>query len=109
MVTIAVSLAFAVGLIAGKARREQATRAGFLALAVVLAIGAGLGVYHAGIEWGFWPGPGTCAGVAPTSSGNILDALKNPPRFVSCDEGIIDERVATLDGLRIAWPRFERN
>jgi disulfide bond formation protein DsbB len=52
----------------------------------VLGIGAGLGVYHAGIEWGFWPGLATCAGVAPTPSGNILDSLKNPTRFVSCDE-----------------------
>lgn len=83
---IAVPLALAVGLIAGKARRVQATRAGFLALAVVLAISAGLGVYHAGIEWALWPSPGTCAGVAPAAPGNILDALKNPPRFVSCDE-----------------------
>ena len=79
-------LALAVGLVAGRARREQATRAGFIALAVVLAIGAGLGVYHAGIEWGLWPGPATCAGVAPAPSGDILDSLKNPTRFVPCDE-----------------------
>ena len=83
---IAVPLALAAGFLARDPSRGQTTRAGFIALAVVLAIGAGLGVYHAGIEWGFWPGPGTCAGVAPAPSGNILDALKNPTPFVSCDE-----------------------
>ena len=83
---IAVPLALAVGFLARGPSRERTTRAGFIALAVVLGIGAGLGVYHAGIEWGLWPGPATCAGVAPTPSGNILDSLKNPPRFVSCDE-----------------------
>ena len=83
---IAVPLALAVGFLAHDPSRNRATRAGFIALAVVLGIGAGLGVYHAGIEWGLWPGPGTCAGAAPAASGNILDSLKNPERFVSCDE-----------------------
>ena len=83
---IAVPLGLLVGFLARGTKRKEATKAGFIALAVVLGIGAGLGVYHAGIEWGFWPGPGTCAGVAPAAPGNILDALKNPPRFVSCDE-----------------------
>jgi disulfide bond formation protein DsbB len=83
---IAVPLGLVVGFLARDPSRERTTRAGFIALAVVLGISAGLGVYHAGIEWGLWPGPGTCAGVAPAPSGNILDALKNPPRFVSCDE-----------------------
>ena len=83
---VAVPLALVVGFLARDPSRERTTRAGFIALAVVLGIGAGLGVYHAGIEWGLWPGPATCAGVAPTPSGNILDALKNPTPFVSCDE-----------------------
>ena len=83
---IAVPLALLVGFLARDAEREEATRAGFIALAVVLGIGAGIGFYHAGVEWKFWPGPGTCGGIAPAPSGNILDALKNPPRFVSCEE-----------------------
>ena len=28
----------------------------------MLLYGAGLGVYHAGAEWGFWPGPTDCGG-----------------------------------------------
>ncbi|MGH6795738.1 MAG: disulfide bond formation protein B [Methylocella sp.] len=37
-------------------------RAAFAVLAVVFAASAILGYYHAGIEWGFWPGPTTCSG-----------------------------------------------
>ncbi len=83
---IAVPLGLLVGVLARDPTRERTTRAGFIALAVVLGIGAGIGVYHAGVEWKFWPGPTACAGAALPALGNILDALKNPPRFVPCDE-----------------------
>ncbi len=56
----------------------------FLCLVATALIGA----YHAGAEWGFWPGPESCgAGLTATSSnaGNLLDSLSNskPP---SCEE-----------------------
>ena len=36
---------------------------GGLALLALIALGnAGLGVYHAGVEWGFWAGPTDCSG-----------------------------------------------
>ena len=37
-------------------------RAAFAVLAVVFAGSAILGYYHAGIEWGVWPGPQECSG-----------------------------------------------
>ena len=37
-------------------------RAVFATLALIFAASAILGVYHAGVEWGFWPGPTTCSG-----------------------------------------------
>ena len=60
----------------------------------LLAIGGALmlwslymGVYHAGVEWKFWPGPTDCGAVeAPSTGGKgILDSLNTfvPP---SCDE-----------------------
>jgi disulfide bond formation protein DsbB len=60
-----------------------------LLLAVVAAgflFNAGLGVYHAGIEWGFWPGPDACSGMAPlaTSADALLESLKKPS-VVRCD------------------------
>jgi len=63
------------------------TRSLLAIVGVLMLVGAGLGVYHAGVEWKFWKGPTTCGAGAPAAPvGNILDALKNPPRFVPCDE-----------------------
>jgi disulfide bond formation protein DsbB len=59
-----------------------------VAVAVVFAYGAYLGVYHAGAEWGFWPGPIDCAaGSAPptTSAADILAQIEGM-RVVSCTE-----------------------
>jgi disulfide bond formation protein DsbB len=36
-------------------------RGAFAVLAVVFVASAILGAYHAGVEWGFWPGPTTCS------------------------------------------------
>ncbi|MGQ3357077.1 MAG: disulfide bond formation protein B [Phreatobacter sp.] len=50
-------------------------RLGLLALAGLMIWGAGLGVYHAGAEWGFWQGPTTCA--QPTAiARNPADLLR---------------------------------
>jgi len=55
-------------------------------LALGFAINAGLGVYHAGIEWGWWPGPDACSGIAPlaTTPGALLESLSQP-NVVRCD------------------------
>ncbi len=45
-----------------------------------------LGGFHAGVEWGWWPGPTDCGVVAPPpQGGSLLDAIDAvvPP---SCDE-----------------------
>ena len=49
---------------------------------------AGLGIYHAGAEWKFWPGPDTCASVSQTlggGSGGLLQQLETT-RVIRCDE-----------------------
>jgi disulfide bond formation protein DsbB len=60
----------------------------------VLAVGAaacmvwaaGLGVYHAGVEWAFWPGPDTCGGSgAVTDASSLLQTLEQTT-FISCSE-----------------------
>jgi disulfide bond formation protein DsbB len=63
-------------------------RALLVATVLVFAYGAYLGIYHAGAEWGFWPGPADCAaGAAPatTSAADILSQLDSV-RVVSCTE-----------------------
>ena len=41
----------------------------FGAVALAFVANAGLGIYHAGAEWEFWPGPATCSGAQPISTG----------------------------------------
>lgn len=49
---------------------------GLLGLAgVMMLVGAGMGVYHAGVEWGFWEGPSTCATTAQAVTQNAGDLL----------------------------------
>lgn len=60
----------------------------YLAMAIVAALfvwGAYLGVYHAGVEWGFWPGPTSCTGVGDAVSFDALSNL-NAARVMPCDE-----------------------
>lgn len=64
------------------------TRTLLLVAGVMMLVGAGLGVYHAGAEWGFWEGPSTCATTAQGVTQNAGDLLgdldaKKPP---SCTE-----------------------
>lgn len=55
--------------------------------AIVFLTGAGLGAFHAGVEWGWWPGPTTCAAGAalPEGAGNLM-AQMQATRVVPCDE-----------------------
>ncbi|WOS62080.1 disulfide bond formation protein B [Sinorhizobium fredii] len=42
---------------------------------ILMLVGAGIGVYHAGAEWHFWEGPSTCATTAEGISSNVGDLL----------------------------------
>jgi len=60
----------------------------YVAVAIATAIfiwGAYMGAYHAGVEWGFWPGPTSCTGVGDGISFDALNNL-NETRIVPCDE-----------------------
>ena len=58
-----------------------------LALGVIMLISLGLGVYHAGVEWGYWPGPTECStgGNADLLSNDLLGAIDRV-RAPSCNE-----------------------
>jgi len=61
------------------------------AISAVLMInymaGAGLGIYHAGVEWHWWAGPATCsAGAGPGGSVEALMAQILAAPVVRCDE-----------------------
>ena len=58
-------------------------------VAVLMAYSAYLGVFHSGVEWGWWPGPADCSTTSTsgitTSANDLLGAIdaQTPP---SCDE-----------------------
>jgi disulfide bond formation protein DsbB len=56
-------------------------------LAAVMALfawGLYLGIYHAGVEWRFWPGPTACTGTGLDVSFEDLSNI-NATRVVPCD------------------------
>jgi disulfide bond formation protein DsbB len=58
----------------------------FLALlgGLVVLVGGGIGVYHAGVEQKWWEGPTDCTGTGLSLSDNLLD-LTAPVNVVMCD------------------------
>ena len=84
---IAVPLGLALGFVARGARFTQIARLGLLVLGAVMLVGAGYGIYHSGVEWGFWEGPASCAATGrPEPVGDILSSLKATVRVVPCNE-----------------------
>jgi disulfide bond formation protein DsbB len=66
--------------------RRRILLAALAAIAALMLYNAGLGVYHAGVEWKWWPGPNTCGGTPDLSgSGNLLKQLQSI-NVVRCDE-----------------------
>ncbi|KQR76065.1 hypothetical protein ASG03_18455 [Rhizobium sp. Leaf341] len=44
-------------------------------VALMMLVGAGIGIYHAGVEWHFWAGPANCSTTAQGVSPNVGDLL----------------------------------
>jgi len=82
---LAIPLAAVLALAAPRAPR-RALVLGFAVIAAAMLINAGLGAYHAGVEWGWWPGPTACAGTAADlgDAGSLLDRLEGA-KVIRCD------------------------
>ena len=65
---IAVVALALIGLVALRGRRVAFA---LLPIAAALAITAGYGVYHAGVEYAWWTGPGACSGGGGFDAGRI--------------------------------------
>lgn len=62
--------------------KDKAMRALTLLAAIAIAISGAIGIFHAGVEYGFWEGITTCA---TGSSGPVtLDSIMNAP-LIRCD------------------------
>jgi len=58
---------------------------GLLIAAAIFAWGTYLATYHAGVEWGFWPGPTACTGLGGDISFSDLSNL-DAAHVVPCDK-----------------------
>jgi disulfide bond formation protein DsbB len=71
------------------ARAESFTVARILLVLVGLAflVNAGVGVYHAGVEWKWWPGPTSCSGgvAVEWGEGGVASSIERA-EVVSCSE-----------------------
>src|ERR1700731_1445616 len=84
-------LAIPLGALVAIAAARDAPRgmlvAGLAILALATLGNAGLGSYHAGVEWGFWQGPTECTGPVGNlgSAANLLERL-DTVKVIRCDE-----------------------
>jgi disulfide bond formation protein DsbB len=78
----AIPLALVVAAVANK--NFTFAKYGFILLAMIWVGSAIFGVFHSGVEWGWWQGPTTCAG---DLSGSLPDLTSAP--VIRCDEASI--------------------
>ncbi len=84
---LAVPLGLAVAFAASRGAPRQVALAGLGILALAALANAGLGAYHAGVEWQFWQGPTDCAGpIADLGSAGTLLQRLDTVKVVRCDE-----------------------
>ena len=85
------------------ARHGRASaRIGLACLLVLMLASAGLGLFHAGVEWRWWTGPTDCTG-AGTTIRNAKDLLKglNEVQVVRCDEAALRVLGLSLAGWNV--------
>jgi len=84
---LAVPLGALVAVAAARGASRPVLLAGLAILGLAALANAGLGGYHSGVEWGFWPGPTDCTGpmVDFGKAGSLLEQL-DKVKVVRCDE-----------------------
>jgi disulfide bond formation protein DsbB len=78
--------------------------------ALTMLAGAGIGLYHTGIERGWWPGPASCTAPTPgdVPAADLLDQILATP-VVLCDEvawsmlGLSMASWNAIGSLLLAW------
>ncbi|MBI3700943.1 MAG: disulfide bond formation protein B [Afipia sp.] len=82
LIPLAVLIAFA----ASRGTSRNILVMAFAVAALAAIANALLGVYHSGVEWGFWQGPTDCTGpLLKLDSGSLLDSIKTV-KVIRCDE-----------------------
>lgn len=75
-------------LAAALARPRWAQIAALALLAGLMLWSTGLGVYHSGVEWGWFAGPNDCGGAPAPAAAGVQDFMKQlqSVRVISCTE-----------------------
>jgi disulfide bond formation protein DsbB len=84
---LAVPLGALVAIAAARGAPRLLLLVGLIILALAALGNAGLGTYHAGVEWHFFQGPTDCTGPVGNlgSAGNLLERL-DTVKVIRCDE-----------------------
>jgi disulfide bond formation protein DsbB len=70
---------------------------------IMMLVGGGIGVYHAGVEWHFWAGPTACSTTASSmtqDAGNLLTEL-NTIKGPSCDAAALRIFGVSMAGMNV--------
>jgi len=83
---IVIPLSLLLALAARVGAPQKLLTVGFVVILVTVLCGAALGIYHAGVEWRFWPGPTDCSGPITdfNTGGSILSQIKSI-NLIRCD------------------------
>jgi disulfide bond formation protein DsbB len=83
---VGIPLAIVALIVLARGASVKIAKLALIALMFVFLVSAALGVYHAGVEWGFWLGPNDCGGTiasGPAKVGDLLGAIESS-KVVSC-------------------------
>jgi disulfide bond formation protein DsbB len=86
---VGIPLALVVAFAASRGAPRPVVIGGLALLALAMLMGAGLGVYHSGVEWKMWTGPTDCTGDI-SNFGNAGDLFKRMQEtsIVRCDQAL---------------------
>ncbi|TCR89820.1 disulfide bond formation protein B [Rhizobium sp. BK376] len=98
---IPVVLAGAIAALAGAP--AWITRALLAIGGIMMLVGGGIGVYHAGVEWHFWAGPTACSTTASSMTKNAGDLLTqlNTIKGPSCDAAALRIFGISMAGMNV--------
>ncbi len=84
---LSIPLAAAAAVAAARNMSPRLVMAGLGIVALAMLFNSGLALFHAGVEWKWWPGPQECSGPLTdlTTGGDLLSSLTNLT-IVRCDE-----------------------
>jgi len=75
-----------IAFFTARAESLRLTRVLLMLIALAFFVNAAVGVYHAGVEWKWWPGPTSCSGgtTVEWGQGGVAASIEHP-QVVACD------------------------